>query len=80
MAALAFGVGGVPRCDVVVGPGNRYVSAAKRLLFGRVGLDMVAGPSELLIVADGDADPTKIAADLIAQRAGDRRAEGAAAR
>ena len=67
IAALAFGVGGVSRCEKIVGPGNRFVTAAKQLLYGRVGLDTIAGPSELLIVASPDADPERIAADLLAQ-------------
>ena len=67
IAALAFGVGPVPPSDVVVGPGNLYVTAAKQLLAGQVQIDMLAGPSELVIVADGDADPAWIAADLLAQ-------------
>lgn len=66
IAAMAFGVA-VPACDVIAGPGNRYVSAAKQLLAGRARIDMVAGPSELLIVADDTADPALIAADLLAQ-------------
>jgi phosphoribosyl-ATP pyrophosphohydrolase/phosphoribosyl-AMP cyclohydrolase/histidinol dehydrogenase len=67
IAALAFGTGPVPRCDVIVGPGNRYVTAGKEALAGRVGIDALAGPSELVVVADGSADPELIAADLIAQ-------------
>lgn len=67
IAALAFGVGGVPRCEKIVGPGNRFVTAAKRLLYGRVGLDTIAGPSELLVVASPDAEPARVAADLLAQ-------------
>ncbi|MCC7381170.1 MAG: histidinol dehydrogenase [Deltaproteobacteria bacterium] len=67
IAALAYGAGSVPACDVVVGPGNRWVTAAKQLVAGRVGIDMLAGPSELLIIADGAADPRMIAADLLAQ-------------
>ncbi len=67
IAALAFGVGPVPPSDVVVGPGNLYVTAAKQLLAGQVQIDMLAGPSELVIIADGDADPAWIAADLLAQ-------------
>lgn len=66
VAALAYGVA-VPAVDTVVGPGNRWVTAAKQLLFGEVGIDMLAGPSELLILADGGADPGRVAADLIAQ-------------
>jgi phosphoribosyl-ATP pyrophosphohydrolase/phosphoribosyl-AMP cyclohydrolase/histidinol dehydrogenase len=67
IAALAFGVGGVPPCDVVVGPGNRWVTAAKKLLVGEVGIDMLAGPSELVVLADSSADPGLVAADLLAQ-------------
>lgn len=66
IAALAFGVA-VPRCDVVVGPGGRYVASAKRQLFGAVGMEAPAGPSELLVIADENADPDTVAADLIAQ-------------
>jgi phosphoribosyl-ATP pyrophosphohydrolase/phosphoribosyl-AMP cyclohydrolase/histidinol dehydrogenase len=66
VAAFAFGVGG-PACDMVVGPGNRWFTAAKRHLFGEIGLDGLAGPSELLIVADSSADPAWVAADLLAQ-------------
>ncbi len=67
IAALAFGAGSVPPCDLIVGPGNRFVTAAKRLVAGVVGIDMLAGPSELLIIADDSADPAVIAADLLAQ-------------
>ncbi|MCY3600934.1 MAG: histidinol dehydrogenase [Gemmatimonadetes bacterium] len=67
IGALAFGVGGVSRCEKIVGPGNRFVTAAKRLLYGRVGLDTIAGPSELLVVASPDAAPSRVAADLLAQ-------------
>ena len=67
IGALAFGVGGVSRCEKIVGPGNRFVTAAKRLLYGRVGLDTIAGPSELLVVASPDAEPARVAADLLAQ-------------
>jgi len=67
IAALAYGAGGVPACDVVVGPGNRWVTAAKKLVAGRVGIDMLAGPSELVVLADGSADPATVAADLLAQ-------------
>jgi len=67
IAALAFGAGPVPACDVVVGPGNRFVTAAKQLVAGRVGIDMLAGPSELVILADSTADPAVVAADLLAQ-------------
>jgi phosphoribosyl-ATP pyrophosphohydrolase/phosphoribosyl-AMP cyclohydrolase/histidinol dehydrogenase len=67
IAALAFGAGPVPSCDAVVGPGNRYVAAAKQLAAGRVAIDMLAGPSELVVFADATASPAVIAADLLAQ-------------
>lgn len=67
IGALAFGAGEVPRCDVIVGPGNRWVTAAKQLVAGQVGIDMLAGPSELLVIADDHADASRIAADLLAQ-------------
>jgi histidinol dehydrogenase len=67
VAALAFGTATVPRVDKIVGPGNRWVAEAKRQVFGQVGIDMIAGPTEILIIADGTASPARIAADLIAQ-------------
>jgi phosphoribosyl-ATP pyrophosphohydrolase/phosphoribosyl-AMP cyclohydrolase/histidinol dehydrogenase len=67
IAALAFGAGPVPASDIVVGPGNRYVTAAKQLVAGRVAIDMLAGPSELVVFADGSAAPAVVAADLLAQ-------------
>ncbi len=67
VAAFAFGTETVPRVDKVAGPGNRYVNCAKRLLFGHVGIDSLAGPSEVLVIADHSADPEWVAADLIAQ-------------
>lgn len=67
IAALAYGVGDVPACDCIVGPGNRWVTAAKQLISGRVRIDMLAGPSELVIVADESSDPALLAADLLAQ-------------
>lgn len=67
LAALAHGVGPLPRVDFLCGPGNRWVTEAKRQLMGSVGIDMLAGPSELLVLADASADPQEIAADLIAQ-------------
>ena len=67
VAALAYGAGPVPPVDKIVGPGNRYVAAAKRLVFGVVGIDMIAGPSEVVIVADDSADPDWIAMDMFAQ-------------
>ena len=67
IAALAYGAGPVPPCDVVVGPGNHYVTAAKRLVAGDVRIDLLAGPSELVVFADASADPSLVAADLLAQ-------------
>lgn len=67
IAALAYGTKSIPRVDKIVGPGNVYVETAKRLLFGEVGLDMLAGPSEILIVADDSAVPSFAAADFLAQ-------------
>jgi len=67
VAALAYGAGPVPACDVVVGPGNHYVTAAKRIVAGDVGIDLLAGPSELIVFADASADPALVAADLLAQ-------------
>jgi len=67
IAALAFGAGPVPSCDVVVGPGNRWVTAAKRLVAGDVGIDMLAGPSELVVLADDSTPADLVAADLLAQ-------------
>ena len=67
VAALAFGTETVPRVDKIVGPGNAYVAAAKRLVFGDVGIDSIAGPTEVVIIADDSADPSWIAADLLAQ-------------
>jgi histidinol dehydrogenase len=67
IAALAYGTASVPMVDKIVGPGNIYVALAKRRVFGRVGIDMVAGPSEIMVVADASADPAFIAADLLSQ-------------
>jgi phosphoribosyl-ATP pyrophosphohydrolase/phosphoribosyl-AMP cyclohydrolase/histidinol dehydrogenase len=67
LAALANGIGPLPRVDFLCGPGNRWVTEAKRQLMGTVGVDMLAGPSELLVLADASADPDEVAADLIAQ-------------
>ncbi len=67
IAALAYGTESVPRVDKIVGPGNVYVATAKRMVYGHVAIDMIAGPSEILIIADGSADPAFIAADMIAQ-------------
>ena len=67
VAAITVGVPGIPKVQKLVGPGNAYVTAAKKLLYGEVGIDLVAGPSEILIIADKDADPEFIAADLLSQ-------------
>jgi histidinol dehydrogenase len=67
VAALAYGTATIPRVDKVVGPGNRWVAEAKRQVVGQVGIDMIAGPTEVLVLADGTADPARVAADLIAQ-------------
>src|SRR5439155_655022 len=67
VAALAYGTAAIRRVDKIVGPGNIYVALAKARVFGEVGIDMVAGPSEVIVVADGAADPAWVAADLLAQ-------------
>jgi histidinol dehydrogenase len=67
IGAMAYGTKTIPKVDKIVGPGNIYVATAKRLVFGIVDIDMVAGPSEILIIADGKADPEFIAADLLSQ-------------
>ncbi len=67
IAAMAHGTETVPRVDVIVGPGNDFVNTAKRMVYGAVGLDMLAGPSEVAIVADAEADPGRVVADLLAQ-------------
>ena len=67
VAALAYGTETVPEVDKIVGPGNLYVATAKRMVFGKVGIDMIAGPSEVLIISDGDTDPDWVAIDLFAQ-------------
>ncbi len=74
IAALAYGTESVPRVDKIVGPGNLYVAAAKRLVFGDVDIDGIAGPSEILVVADDDADAAFIAADLLSQAEHDEAA------
>ena len=74
IAALAYGTESVPRVDKIVGPGNRYVACAKRLVFGTVGIDGIAGPSEILVLADATADPAIIAADLLSQAEHDEAA------
>ncbi len=67
VAALAYGTETIPQVDKIVGPGNAYVASAKRLVFGQVDIDMIAGPSEILVIADSKADPRAVAADLISQ-------------
>ena len=67
VAALAYGTATIPKVDKIVGPGNIYVATAKRLLFGQVDIDMIAGPSEILVLADKTADPAYLAADLMSQ-------------
>jgi len=75
VAALAYGTATVPKVDKIVGPGNIYVATAKRAVFGQVGLDMIAGPSEILIVCDGQTDPDWIAMDLFSQAEHDEDAQ-----
>jgi histidinol dehydrogenase len=75
VAALAFGTASIAPVDVIVGPGNAYVAAAKRQVFGTVGIDMIAGPSEILVVADAANDPAWIAADLLSQAEHDTAAQ-----
>ncbi len=74
VAALAYGTQTVPRVDKIVGPGNAYVAEAKRQVFGQVGIDMIAGPSEILVIADENNDPNWIAADLLSQAEHDESA------
>ena len=74
IAALAFGTASVPRVDKIVGPGNIYVACAKRMVYGSVAIDSIAGPSEILVLADGTADPAVIAADLLSQAEHDEEA------
>ena len=74
IAALAYGTESIPRVDKIVGPGNQYVAEAKKQVFGKVGIDMVAGPSEILVVADGNCNPQIVAADLLSQAEHDKNA------
>jgi len=74
IAALAYGTQSIPRVDKIVGPGNVYVACAKRLVFGAVDIDGIAGPSEILVVADDEADPRLVAADLLSQAEHDEAA------
>ena len=75
VAALAYGTETVPRVDKIVGPGNIYVATAKRMVFGQVGIDMIAGPSEILVVCDGKTDPDWIAMDMFSQAEHDEDAQ-----
>ena len=74
IAALAYGTESIPRVDKIVGPGNQYVAEAKKQVFGKVGIDMVAGPSEILVVADGKCNPQIVDADLLSQAEHDKNA------
>jgi histidinol dehydrogenase len=75
IAALAYGTESIPKVDKIVGPGNIYVATAKRAVFGQVGIDMIAGPSEILIICDGNTDPDWIAVDLFSQAEHDEDAQ-----
>ncbi len=74
VAALAYGTESVPKVDKIVGPGNAFVAEAKRQVFGRVAIDMIAGPSEILVIADGNSNPAFVAADLLSQAEHDKMA------
>ena len=74
VAALAYGTESVPKVDKIVGPGNAFVAEAKKQVFGKVSIDMIAGPSEILVVADGKSNPRHVAADLLSQAEHDRMA------
>ncbi len=74
IGALAYGTETIPRVDKIVGPGNRYVAMAKRLVYGKVDIDMIAGPSEIVIISDGEVPPSFIASDLISQAEHDEMA------
>ena len=75
IAALAYGTPTIPPVDKITGPGNSYVASAKRQVYGNVGIDMIAGPSEVLIIADDDNNPEWIALDLLSQAEHDENAE-----
>ncbi|WP_031433954.1 histidinol dehydrogenase [Methylomarinum vadi] len=75
VAALAYGTKTIPAVDKIVGPGNIYVATAKKLVFGQVGIDMIAGPSEILVICDGQTDPNWIAMDLFSQAEHDENAQ-----
>jgi histidinol dehydrogenase len=74
VAALAYGTQSVPKVDKIVGPGNAFVAEAKKQVFGQVSIDMIAGPSEILVVADGKSNPAHVAADLLSQAEHDKLA------
>lgn len=74
IAALAYGTQSVPKVDKIVGPGNAFVAEAKRQVFGKVSIDMIAGPSEILVIADGKSNPAHVAADLLSQAEHDKMA------
>ena len=74
IAALAYGTESIPKVDKIVGPGNAFVAEAKRQVFGRVSIDMIAGPSEILVVSDGKSDPAVVAADMLSQAEHDKNA------
>ncbi len=74
VAALAYGTESIKKVDKIVGPGNAFVAEAKRQVFGRVSIDMIAGPSEILVIADGKSDPSFVAADLLSQAEHDKNA------
>lgn len=74
IAALAYGTNSIPKVDKIVGPGNAYVAEAKKQVFGKVSIDMIAGPSEILVVADGKSNPEYVAADLLSQAEHDKMA------
>ena len=74
IAALAYGTESVPKVDKIVGPGNAFVAEAKKQVFGRVSIDMIAGPSEILVIADGKSDPAHVAADMLSQAEHDKLA------
>ena len=75
VAALAYGTESIPKVDIITGPGNSYVATAKRMVYGVVGIDMIAGPSEILVVCDGKTDPDWIAMDLFSQAEHDEEAQ-----
>ncbi|MBQ6315328.1 MAG: histidinol dehydrogenase [Mogibacterium sp.] len=74
IAALAYGTESIPKVDKIVGPGNAYVAEAKRQVYGKVAIDMIAGPSEILVVSDGKSDPAIVAADMLSQAEHDKNA------